>query len=267
MDFLTSDTFVTVVTVVASAAGLFWALRTDLGKRIDRVKDDLIQRIDTVKDDLGRRIDKVEKDLIKRIDTVKDDLGRRIDMVKGDLGQRVDTVKEDLGQRINRQADRAHADHKELVAKIGEVQTAVRVLDGKLEERSSPRRLMVQEPSASYAVEDEMESDPKAEECDPKYPTDNTVEDATADTTRKGRRRPVSLRIGVPLGRTRGTTGGYRTAPNSFSSRMATGGPSTSRATTMRLRPSIVPNPSRVGSDGRRPADGVESAPAPVAVG
>ena len=102
MDFLTSDTFVTIFSVVGSAIGLFLAVRADIAKRIDRLED---------------RTDRVE--------------------------------------------ERARADHKEVVAAISELKTAVSVVSAKLDERSSPRRLVIQEPPADYPVDDESEDDPE----------------------------------------------------------------------------------------------------------
>ena len=221
MEFLTSDTFVMVITVVGAAAGLFWALRADLGKRIDKVEEGLGkridkvehglgQRIDKVEEDLGGRIDKVKESLIRRIDKVEEDLGRRIDKVKEglirridkveqglgqridkgdqglgqriekgdqDLGQRIDKVEQGLGQRIDRQGDRAHADQKNLAAEISELKTAVGVLNAKLDERSSPQRLVVEEPPGNYVAKT-PESDPEAPEDDPQHPTVSTGEDA-----------------------------------------------------------------------------------------
>ena len=107
MDFFTSDAFVTIVSVVGSAIGIVLALRADIGKRIDRVE--------------------------KRIDRVEEGLGRRISEVDQSLGRRIDRVE-----------DRARADHRELVAEIGKVKTAVSVLATKLDERSTPRRLVVE---------------------------------------------------------------------------------------------------------------------------
>ena len=113
MDFLTDYNFVTIVSVVGSAVGLFLALRADLGKRIDRVEEGL-----------GRRIDRVE-------------------------------------ERIDRVEDRARADHQGLVAEIGELKTAVGVLDAKIDERSAPQRLAVQELPGDYSADDDPESGPE----------------------------------------------------------------------------------------------------------
>ena len=102
MGFLTSDAFVTIVSVVVSVAGLLLALRADIGKRIDRVEG------------------------------------------------------------------RARADHQELVAEVGkvktavsEVKTAVAVVSTKLDERSAPQRLIVQEPPGEYTVGNEPEGGPE----------------------------------------------------------------------------------------------------------
>ncbi len=124
MDFFTSDAFLTIVSVVGSAIGIVLALRADIGKRIDRVE--------------------------KR-------LGQRIDQVEEGLGQRIREVDQGLGRRIDRVEDRARTDHQELVTEIGKVKTAVSVLGTKLDERSAPRRLVVQEPAGDYAVGEETE--------------------------------------------------------------------------------------------------------------
>ena len=131
MDFLTSDTFVTIFSVVGSAIGLFLAVRADIAKRIDRVE---------------KRIDRVD---------------HRTDRVEQSLGQRIDEVEQRLGKRIDRVEEQARADHKEVVAEIGELKTAVSVVSAKLDERSSPRRLVIQEPPADYPVDDESEGDPE----------------------------------------------------------------------------------------------------------
>ena len=116
MDFLTSDVFVTivsvVVSVVVSVAGLLLALRADIGKRIDRME------------------------------------------------KRTKEGLQALGMRIDRVEDRGRADHQELVAEIGELKTAVRVVSAKLDERSAPKRLVVQEPPGDYSVGDQPEGGP-----------------------------------------------------------------------------------------------------------
>ena len=131
MDFFTSDVFLTIVSVVGSAIGVVLVLRADIGKRIDRVE--------------------------KRIDRVEEGLGQRIDRVEEGLGRRIREVDQGLGRRIDRVEDRARTDHQELVTEIGKVKTAVSVLGTKLDERSAPRRLVVQEPAGDYAVGEEPE--------------------------------------------------------------------------------------------------------------
>ena len=168
MDFLTSDTFVTIFSVVGSAIGLFLAVRADIAKRIDRVEkrtdrveQSLGQRIDDAEQRLGKRIDRVEQGLGQRIDDVEQGLGKRIDRVEQGLGKRIDHVEQGLGKRIDHVEEQARADHKEVVAEIGELKTAVSVVSAKLDERSSPRRLVIQEPPADYPVDDESEGDPE----------------------------------------------------------------------------------------------------------
>lgn len=113
MDFLTSDAFLTIVSVVGSAIGIVLALRADIGRRIDR------------------------------------------------LEKRMKEGHQALGQRIDRLDDRTRADHQQLVAEIAGVKTAVSVLDAKLEERSTPQRLVVQEPPGVYTASDEPEDGPE----------------------------------------------------------------------------------------------------------
>ena len=133
MDFLASDAFLTIASVVASAIGIVLALRADIGRRIDRLE-------------------------------------KRTKEGHQALGQRIDRVEEGLGQRIDRVEDRARADHQALVAEIGGVKTeigglktAVSVLGAKLDERSVPQRLVVQEPPSVYTPGDEPEDGPEPE--------------------------------------------------------------------------------------------------------
>ena len=124
MDFLASDAFLTIVSVIGSAIGIVLALRADIGRRIDRLE-------------------------------------KRTKEGHQALGQRIDRVEEGLGQRIDRVEDRARADHQALVAEIGGVKTAVSVLGAKLDERSAPQRLVVQEPPGAYTASDEPEDGPE----------------------------------------------------------------------------------------------------------
>ena len=159
VDFLSSDAFVTVFSVVVATASLFWALRADTGKRIDKLEERLTQRIDKRDETLGQRISTSEEALGRRIDKSEERLIQRID--KGDeaLGQRIDKGDEALGQRIDRQEERARANHKELVGKIGELageigelKVAVGAVNARLDERSSPRPLVVREAGEDYQV-------------------------------------------------------------------------------------------------------------------
>lgn len=120
MDFLASDAFLTIVSVIGSAIGIVLALRADIGRRIDRLE--------------------------KRTKEGHQALGQRIDRVR---------------QRIDRVEDRARADHQALVAEIGGVKTAVSVLGAKLDERSVPQRLVVQEPPGTYTAGDEPQDGPE----------------------------------------------------------------------------------------------------------
>ena len=108
------------------------------------------------------------------------DIGKRIDRTE----ERIDRVGGRLGKRIDRVEDQARADRLELVAEISqlktsvsahiadlkaavsaqtaELKTAVSVLGTKLDERSVPQRLVVQEPRADYKAGDEPEDGSEA---------------------------------------------------------------------------------------------------------
>ena len=147
--FLSSDAFVTVFSVVVAAASLFWALRADTGKRIDKLEERLVQRID-----------------------------------KGD---------EALGQRIDRQEERARANHKELVGKIGELageigelKAAVGAVNARLDERSSPRPLVVREAGEDYQVGGESTDSSETPEGDSANVAGDTGESGPATDLRAG---------------------------------------------------------------------------------
>lgn len=139
MDLLVNDAFLAFFPVIVATTALFWALRADTGKQVDKLEERL-----------GRRID------------------------KGD---------EALGQRIDRQEERARANHAEmlgmigaLVREIGELKAAVSAINAKLEERSSPRPLLVRESGGDYTVG-------KPEGC-PDAPEGNATDGA--DSTDEG---------------------------------------------------------------------------------
>lgn len=119
MDLLVNDAFLAFFPVIVATTVLFWALRSDTGKQVDKLEERL-----------GKRIDKVDEA----------------------LGQRIDKGDEALGQRIDRQEERARANHAELlgmigaiVRELGELKAAVSAINAKLDERSSPRPLLVRE--------------------------------------------------------------------------------------------------------------------------
>lgn len=118
------EAFVTIVSVVASAIGLFLALRADIGKRIDRTEE----RIDRVEDRLGKRIDRVE-------DRARAD---RLEFV-AEISQMKTSVSAQIAEL-----------NATVSAQTTELKTAVGVLGAKLDERSAPQRLVVQEPRADY---------------------------------------------------------------------------------------------------------------------
>ena len=129
MDFLTSEAFVTIFSVVGSAIGLFLALRADIGKRIDRVEGRLGKRIDRVEDQA--RADRLE--LVAEI---------------GQLKTAVSAQIAELNATVS--------------AQTTELKTAVGILGTKLDERSAPQRLVVQEPRADYKAGDEPEDGSEA---------------------------------------------------------------------------------------------------------
>ena len=162
MDFLTSDTFITVISVVVSVAGLLLALRADIGKRIDRVERRLGQRIDRVEDGLGKRIDRVEgraradhQKLVAEVGELKAEVGEAKTAV-GEAKTAVSEVKTAVG---------------EMKTAVSEVKTAVTAVSTKLDERSSLRPLMVQESQQDYAVQDQPDGSSEAPEDGP---TDTT---------------------------------------------------------------------------------------------
>ena len=162
MDLLVSDAFLAFFPVFVATTALFWALRSDTGKQIDKLEERL-----------GRRIDKLEERL-----------GRRIDKVDETLGQRIDKGDETLGKRIDRQEERARANHAELLGMIGalvreisELKAAVSAVNAKLDERSSPRPLLVREPGGDYAIGHEPEGGHDAPEGDAADAAESMEED------------------------------------------------------------------------------------------
>lgn len=204
VDFLSSDAFVTVFSVVVAAASLFWALRTDTGKRIDKLEGRLVQRIDKQEERLvqridkgdealGRRIDKGDEALVQRIDKGDEALGRRIDKQEERLGRRIDKGNEALGHRIDRQEERARANHAELLGKIaefareiGELKATVSAVNAKLDERSSPRPLVVREAGKDYPVGGESTGRTETPEGDSTNVAGETGESGSATDLRAG---------------------------------------------------------------------------------
>lgn len=139
MDFFTSDAFVTIVSVVVSVAGLHLALRADIGKRIDRLEKRTKEGFQALEERITERHQALEERTKERHQT--------------------------LGQRIDRLEERSRADHQALAAEISGLATeisglkaSVSALGAKLDERSAPRALVVQEePVDGYSVGDEAE--------------------------------------------------------------------------------------------------------------
>ena len=139
MDFLTSDAFVTIFSVVGSAIGLFLALRADIGKRIGRVEDRLGKRIDRVED--RARADRLE--FVAEISRMKTSVSAQI----AELTKAVGAQFAELNATVS--------------AQTTELKTAVGILGAKLDERSEPQRLVVQEPRGDYKAGDGPEDEPE----------------------------------------------------------------------------------------------------------
>ena len=135
MDFLTSDAFITIVSVVGSVAGLLLALRADLGSRIDRLEERTKERDQA----LGQRIDRLEDRT--RADHLK--LVAEINELKTAMATQIAELKAAVS------------------AQIAKLTTAVSVVDAKLDERSAPQGLVVKEPPGDYAADDEPEGGPE----------------------------------------------------------------------------------------------------------
>ena len=135
MDFLTSDAFITIVSVVGSVAGLLLALRADIGRRIDRFEERTKERDQA----LGQRIDRLA-------DRTRDDhlkLVAEINELKTAMATQIAELKAAVS------------------AQIAKLTTAVSVVDAKLDERSAPQGLVVKEPPGEYAADDEPEGGPE----------------------------------------------------------------------------------------------------------
>ena len=146
MDFLTSDAFIIIVSVVGSVAGLLLALRADIGRRIDRFEERAKERDQA----LGQRIDRFEDRT--RADHLK--LVAEINELKTDVGAQINELKTAMATQI--------AELKAVVsAQIAKLTTAVSVVDAKLDERSAPQGLVVKEPPGEYAADDEPEGGPE----------------------------------------------------------------------------------------------------------
>lgn len=135
MDFLTSDAFITIVSVVGSVAGLLLALRADIGRRIDRFEERAKERDQA----LGQRIDRLEDRT--RADHLK--LVAEINELKTAVATQIAELKAAVS------------------AQIAKLTTAVSVVDAKLDERSAPQGLVVKEPPGDYAADDEPEGGPE----------------------------------------------------------------------------------------------------------
>lgn len=166
MDFLTSDAFVTIVSVVVSVTGLHLALRADIAKRIDRLE----QRIDRLEERTEARFQALEerfRALEERFQALESRAQAHEARTQAHEG-RTEARFQAIEQRIDRLEERTRANHRELLAEIGGLKTAVSVLSNKLDERSAPRPLVIREEApGGYAVGDEAEgaSEPQGDDA------------------------------------------------------------------------------------------------------
>lgn len=135
MDFLTSDAFITIVSVVGSVAGLLLALRADIGRRIDRFEERAKERDQALGQRIDRLADRTRADHLKLVAEINE------------LKTAVATQIAELKAAVS--------------AQIAELTTAVSVVDAKLDERSAPQGLVVKEPPGDYAADDEPEGGPE----------------------------------------------------------------------------------------------------------
>lgn len=178
MDFLTSDAFVTIVSVVVSVTGLHLALRADIAKRIDRLGqriDRLEQRTEARFQALEARFQALEerfRALEERFQALESRAQAHESRTQAHEG-RTEARFQALEQRIDRLEERTRANHRELLGEIGELKTAVSVLSNKLDERSAPRPLVIREEApGGYSVGDEAEGAPEPQGDDAANPGD-----------------------------------------------------------------------------------------------
>lgn len=179
MGFLASDAFITIVSVVVSVAGLLLALRADIGRRIDRLEERsrerdqaLEQRIKEGDQALGQRIDRLEDrtradhlELVAEISQLKTAVSVQVGELNAAVSAQTTELKTAVDAQIGEMKTAVDAQIGEMKtamsAQIGELNAAVGVLGTKLDERSAPRRLVVQEPPGDYSVDDESEGGPE----------------------------------------------------------------------------------------------------------
>lgn len=168
MDFFTSDAFVTIVSVVASVAGLHLALRADIGKRIDRLEKRTKEGFQALEERIAERHQTLEDSTKERHQAFEDSIKERHQAFE----ERTKERHQALHDRIGRLEERNRADHQALAAEvsglateIGGLKASVSALGAKLDERSVPRALVVQEePRDGYSVGDEAKGGPEPRE-------------------------------------------------------------------------------------------------------
>ena len=152
MEPISSDLLWTIVTVVLAALGIHVAAKADRRKQLDQRDERLDRRINGLEQKLDRRIGGLKDELGSRIDGLEQKLDRRIGGLKDELGSRIDGLEQKLGRRIDRLEDRVDENHREVSAALADTKAAVSALSARLDERSSPRRLLARSPGASAGV-------------------------------------------------------------------------------------------------------------------
>lgn len=92
-------------------------------KRLDDINIHLVdqsRRIDALREELSNRIDSIEEKLTGRIDAVREELSGRINSVEEKLTGRIDALREELGNQIIESNKRIDAVREELSGQISE---------------------------------------------------------------------------------------------------------------------------------------------------
>lgn len=158
MDFLASDAFITIVSVVVSVTGLHLALRADIAKRIDRLEQRTQDRHQALEESTQERHQALEERIQERYNSLEERTRERYQA----LEERTLERHQALVKRIDRLEDWTRTSHQQLATEISGLKAAVRALGAKLDERSAPQPLVVREENLGrYSVDDKAERAPE----------------------------------------------------------------------------------------------------------